>query len=449
MFLCFAVFGMLAAGCSSTGENLPAAPGGGGAAQDDIAKTTPLPEIDKSITATLTLTGMELDSLDGIILLFNSIFPNVTVVKDAVPMLDPDTSLNTKILSGQAGDIIMPGGGYSLSFFKQGIFNDLHEFLYSDSDFNTDDYFMNIIEAYSYNGSLYIIPLSGTIEMLGFNASLLGGNRLADTGGVWELTHALDEAKKIIEQNGVQGIHNIQWGPDWYLFNEMMALNYTEFINPETGTVNIDCAEFIDMLKYIKGLADDGYIPTSERDLNFPAGAPITGTMYSVGLLSDDYMLNTPDYIDIRPLTGKNGAITISSGGNTVLAINKQAADKRLAWEFIKCALSYEAQSSPSLRGNIPINKTALPVHAEGLYKQTTDDRLGMSADFKADEAEVIRQYLERIVSLHEKVTKYIFMDSDIHEIIFEQVLEYFKGNIPAEETAQILQRKISMVMEG
>jgi ABC-type glycerol-3-phosphate transport system substrate-binding protein len=266
-------------------------------AQDNIPKTVPpepLTEINKNITATLTLTGMNLDSIDGVILLFNSMFPNVTVVKDAIPTPDSNTSnaagvmrtqLNTKILSGQAGDIIISGWSNSISFFKQNIFNDLHEFLYSDTEFDTDDYFMNIIEAYSYNGGLYVMPLSSSIEMLGFNASLLGDYSLTDTDGVWELTHALDEAKKIAGQNGLQGKHSIHPGPDWYLFRQMMSLNYIEFINPETGTVNIDCAEFIDMLKYVKGLADDGYIPSSEHSGNLLDSAPITSTMYSNDIL--------------------------------------------------------------------------------------------------------------------------------------------------------------------
>jgi ABC-type glycerol-3-phosphate transport system substrate-binding protein len=170
-----------------------------------------------------------------------------------------------------------------------------------------------------------------------------------------------------------------------------------------------------------------------------------------------DMLSIQPDYTDFRPLTGKNGEVTISGSGNWALAINEHAADKRLAWEFIKCALSYEAQSSPSMGGSIPINRTALSVCAGELYKQTKDALLDMSAgsnmneaaDFRTDEAEVTGQYLERIVSLHEKVTKYIFMDSDIDDIIFEQANEYFTGNISAKEAAQILQRKISMVIEG
>jgi hypothetical protein len=79
----------------------------------------------------------------------------------------------------------------------------------------------------------------------------------------------------------------------------------------------------------------------------------------------------------------------------------------------------------------------------------STGFQINEASDFKEDEAEVTGQYLERIVSLHEKVTNYIFMDSDIDDIVFEQANEFFTGNISAEETAQILQRKISMVIEG
>ena len=93
-------------------------------------------EIDKNITATLTITGMNPDSLDSVIKLFNSEFPNVIVEKDALESSNLNTGsaaakaqtrLNTKILSGQAGDIIM--GFNSVSLFRQSILADLHDFI--------------------------------------------------------------------------------------------------------------------------------------------------------------------------------------------------------------------------------------------------------------------------------------------------------------------------------
>ena len=426
--------------------------------QNDRIMTAPLPEIDKNITAVLTITGMNPDSFDDVIHLFNSKFPNVTVEKDAIQLTDPNvgnaaaelhTKLNTKILSGQAGDIILFSN--SISLFKQGVLADLHEFIYNDLQFTTDDYFMNVIEAYSYNGKLYVMPLNNYVKMIGFSASLTDDYSFTDKSDSWELMQAISEGKNIADRNGLKGKNYVYPTPDYHLLSRMMLpINYNKFVNLETGKVNIDSAEFIDMLKYVKELADSGYISSSERTYNLPEGAPILSP-FDTGLMLFYFMTNEPDCINFKPLTGKNGLLNIS--GSTPLAINAQSANKQLAWEFIKCALSFEAQSSPNRRIYPPINRTALNVYAEQRYSTMKDSQLNnginKETDFKPDKVEVIRQYIEHFFALNEMVTTYTFTDFDIDGIIFEQVIEYFEGKISAEETAQILQRKISMVIEG
>ena len=470
MLLILTVFSTLVTGCNpkdsensattpannpahsdSAANNTASNPPSSAAPQGDNRTTAVLPEIDRNITATLTITGINPDRMDGIIQLFNFEFPNVTVVKDVVSLTSSNTRnaaaatrtrFNTQILSGQAGDIIMTSGSNPVNFFQQRILANLHEFMYSDSQFNHADYFMNVIEAYSYNGNLYVMPLENSIEMLGFYEPLAGGYSFTDNSDVWELTQALNEAQILADQNGLKGRNYIYPTPDYHLFGTLLSLNYAEFINLETGKVNINCAEFIDMLKYVKGLADAGYISSSERANNVSDGAPVI----SRGDTGQAPIALQSDVFGIRPLTGKNGELNIAANaGNTTLAINQQSTNKRLAWEFIKCALSYEAQSSPNSRGNPPINRVALRVYIEHRYMMAKDT----SQHGDADEAEAIRQYEELIVSLNDRVSKYTFTDFDIDDIIFEQITAYFEGKISAEETAQILQRKISMVIEG
>jgi len=438
-------------------------PSSGVVSQDDKPKITLLPEIDRNITATLTVTGMHSDEMDSIIRQFNTVFPNVTVVKDGVQLTDTSvsnafmvlrTKLNTKILSGQAGDIIMTDSTNMVILFKRHILADLREFMRCDPEFNTNDYFMNIIEAFSFNGGLCVMPINYVISMLGFNMPMADGYSFANKSDVWELTQALDEAKSMVDQKGLKGKHTIFPTPDYHLFSyTLLPLNYAAFINLETGKVNIDCAEFIDILKYVKGLADTGYIISSERTNNQPEDYPIMTTGSTNGLQGMFLMDadNKPVHINMKPLTGKNGELSIHA--YTILAINEHSPNKQLAWEFIKCALSYEVQSSPDMFLT-PVNRAALRVFAEQHYLSEQmgleQSKIEWGIDHSLpDEAECLPKYIELITNLNERALKYTFNDYDIDDAIYEQVYEYFEGKVSAEETAQILQRKISMIMDG
>jgi len=434
-----------------------------------VTATVPLPEIDKNITATLTITGAvgTLDQFDSIIHLFNEKFPNVTVVKDAIAWDTSNrsagdaqrTQMNAKVLGGQAGDIILPMNGGSVSFFRQRALADLREFMYGDPEFDTGDYFMSVVEAYSFNGELYVMPLSNIIKMAGFYKPLAGERSFAHKGDTWELTQALDIAKNIADQDGLKGKHYIiGFHPDWEFFRTMLSLNYAKFIDLEAGIINIDSAEFIDMLKYVKGLADAGYIYSSERDDgNVADGAMIMdyGTIWS---MMNHYIADQSVIWDIRPLTGNNGELNIARDNyeDATLAISEYSENRRLAWEFVKFAISYEVQSSPIINYNSPpINRAAVLTFAEQRYKAAKAIQLEFNEEaakpdyFKPDEAEVIKQYAELIASLNDKVTKYAYNDYDINQAIHEQADEFFRGDISAEETARALQRKVSMIMEG
>jgi len=439
---------------------------GGNAPQNNTTNAASLSEIDKNITATLTITGMYPEYLDDVIRLFNAEFPNVTVKKDVVQLADrsavgsykiEQTMLNTKILSGEAGDILMLPKDNSVRLFKQRVLADLHEFIYSDPEFNTDDYFMNIIEAHSFNGGLYVMPLDNTVKMLGFHEPIAAGYDFTDNSDVWESARALETAKDIAAQYGLKGKNYVYGTPDYHFFQYiLLPVNYTEFINLETGAVNIDCAEFIDMLKYVKDLADNGYITSTRGGPDSystePENAPIMGEEWFDSMMSE-CMLTKPFRSSIRPLTGKNGEPVIV-GSNQVLSVNEHSPNKRLAWEFIKFAVSYEAQSSPDTH-NPPINRAALRVYAENLYKVTKNGMLEWNEEakepdfFKPNETEVIEQYVELITGLNEMATKYTYKDSDINDIIREQVIAFFEEKISAEEAAKILQRKVSMVIQG
>jgi len=436
--------------------------------EPDRPITAALPVIDKNTTATLTITGLDLgNSLDGIIRQFNGIFPNVAVVKDDVQYTGDrsnsrhvndmqQTTLSTKILSGQAGDVIQPGYNNSAKFIRQNAFADLHEFIYGDPEFNTGDYFMSVIEALSFNGRLYTMPLGNVVKMLGFYKPLVGDYSFTDSSGVWEMTRAIEEAKNLIDQNSLKD-KNYIFGmfEDYMLFRWLLSENYAQFFDLETGRVNIGSAEFIDMLEYIKGLADAGYIPSSERDDNTLSDFPPVISLYSSEGELSRYMINKDDLAEMRPEVGKKGELMITDGfGNTSLSINEHSPNKRLAWEFIKCALSYEAQSSPDVFYP-PINRAALHVYAEQRYIMLKNSMLewhkeaAEKDDYFTDQAEAIRQWEELVVNLNDNVTKYTFHDGEIDDIIYEQVNEFLKGKISAEETAKILQRKISMAMEG
>lgn len=114
--------------------------------------------------------------------------------------------LNTKILSGEAEDLIMTSNGLPMErYIYMGVFEDLSGYLTKTKEINDENYFMNIIDAYRMkDGSLYQFLIAAAVmPTITFDNALMENMGVRPKEGTTSLTwrEALDLGKEMYEKS--------------------------------------------------------------------------------------------------------------------------------------------------------------------------------------------------------------------------------------------------------
>lgn len=136
--------------------------------QDISAQVTTKEYAQPKMEGEITISTMfELEYMTAAANLFTSKYPGVKVVINAysdgtgkISSEDYRVYLNTKIMTGKAEDLIFTGNLPVKKYTDMGVFEDLSYFLSVSPEFNSENYFMNVLEApRDRAGKLYVLPL--------------------------------------------------------------------------------------------------------------------------------------------------------------------------------------------------------------------------------------------------------------------------------------------------
>ncbi len=375
---------------------------------------------------------------------------------------DPQKQMNLDIISGDIPDIIELSGLSKSMYIKKGMLADLYPFIEKDGEIKKEDFVDSVINTIEHNGKLYYMPTSFAVNVL------IGSKKVFGDMESWTYEE-MEEKYKSMPKNGV---FMQDMTREWFMYN-MLGSQMKDFIDFETGEVNLDSEEFINMLEFSKNFqTSDQYM--KEREANGWQNESKVELINSGRLLLSEMFLY--DFSDIQineKLYKKQGGYTVISqpskdknnklamgSGDACLAISKKCNDKDGAWKFLRGIFTYEYQKKISDNYGFPVRKDVLEKKIEyamatKAYKDDdgtqvtpiTDSTYSMD-DFTVELKPYTKAHMDLFRSIVDRIGKennYDTYFNDISEIINEESKAFFAGDKTAEETAKILQSRVKI----
>lgn len=353
---------------------------------------------------------------------------------------DYQTMFNTKLMSGEAEDIIFNSFLPITKYSDMGAFEDLTPYIEGTPEMNTENYYMNVLQsARNKNGKLYIIPYMARMDIMEFNADLVNENPEVkndlENKGTVGFADAVAFNKKMVDE--IKNPSKKDW-ENVYLSAEseisfatrLIKDDSDKFLDMQGKTSHFNTSEYTDLLEYVKNLKTEGYFAPDDIDY-------YSTKVYIAGMV--DYELQAALFDTCRkgngtysyPLADRKNNINLNP--NSCLMINSGSEHKELAWEFVKYLLSEESQGLPSMWG-LPVNKKSFNKVTERIYKNRK----------KAfPEAGELKEYQNSLDRWMEQVNSCDVMDQALISLVEEENEKYFNGEQSAEETGKLIQRKM------
>ena len=374
---------------------------------------------------------------------------------------DPQKQMNLDIISGDIPDIIELSGLSKSMYIKKGMLADLYPFIGKDDEIKKEDFVDSVINTIEHNGKLYYMPTLFSVN------ALVGSKKVFGDMEGWTYEE-MEEKYKSMPKNGVfmQGMTS-----DWFIQN-MLSSQMKDFIDFETGEVNLDSEEFVHMLEFSKNFqTTDQYI--KEQNANGWQNEDRSELINSGRLLlSDMYLYDFSDIQVNEKLYKKQGGYTVISqpskdrnnklsmtSVDACLSISENCDDKDGAWEFLRRLYSYDFQKQASGSYGLPVRKDALEKKMEyamatKAYKDDDGTQVTPIDDsYTIDSFTVnIKPYTKAHMDLFRTIVGRIGKESnydtyfnDISEIITEETKALYAGDKTAKETAEILQSRVKI----
>ena len=336
--------------------------------------------------------------------------------------------LNTQILSGEVPDMLVLNGSLSpFPFIRQGLLRDLRQDLEADPDMSLED--IVLADAICNDcGGLYVMTDCFSMETrLGLQS------RFGETWG-W----SLDDYFRIDAEtpDGHMVIYNLTQD---YFLRMSMTRYLRQAIDWENGTCDFDNPEFIRVLEACRDMR-----ATPEDPENMIFGVNLLGDgveatdLVMIGdvtdLAKESRRVGQP--VSVVGWPTPDGSCGSDFGFSYPIGVMKDVTHPELCWEFLKYCLLHAERGIPNYR---PLMEKQLeearhidpdeerPMWYDGLRSPMTEEEI---AKFQ----ELLRQ-----------VEHTELYDETAYAIIQEEVTVFLAGQRSAEETARIIQRRMSI----
>lgn len=418
-------------------------------------KKTPKSEAPQKKSITLAVVYLDYD-LRRAVVKFNKANTDVHIdIKDySVYATDEDynagvTKLNTEIISGNIPDIISIDQLPYKQYAAKGLLEDLYSYIDSDSEFSRDDFMPSILKAMESDGKLnYVSPSFNVMTLIG-SSDVLG----PETG--W----TMKELKDILDRNPQADCAMGQAMSREQVFQQLFIYGIDSYINWTTGECFFDSEDFKALLEFSKSFPVQDSFDYENMEWQNEAtliaeGRQIVSNLYLYDF--DSYNYNTYAYGDKVvnkgiPMAENGGAIAYMSYG---LAMTKSCSEKDAAWSFMRTLLTEEYQEGI---WELPTNKNVFEKKLADAMKQEyyideNGDRQpqshggvvlpdGTEMDFYA----VTEEQAAAIRGIIDSVRFTADYNESILNIIQDETAAFFNGEKSVDETAAIIQSRMSI----
>lgn len=380
--------------------------------------------------------------------------------------------VNTALMSGEGADILAMDVLPIHQYADSGQLENLAAYMEADPQFSRADYRENILDAIEYKNGTWFLPMDYTFDYYAYDSTLLTGEAASGFGTGSAFTSGELVALAEPAFDGSSRLFNTphyQKGNGGGMWGNLLAENYTSFIDIQNRTANFDDGSFAALLETVKQYSEQGYIPkgsTGQKDAGEMIRQPKEAS-------ADRFFFKPKNAFNLISLFTRNLGMrmnvmaegdTMAIGDDDEIAgiaaaadgsvpftyeqaygINANSQNKETAWAFLKFLLSEEMQLSTSLR------PTALPILNSARDKMMETRLTSMmeqqGQSLNEAQLEAIAGYNEAVEQLSDLINAYILEDTVINDMISAEVQFFFDGSKTAEEVANALQNKVSLYL--
>ncbi|MBQ8960528.1 MAG: extracellular solute-binding protein [Ruminococcus sp.] len=356
--------------------------------------------------------------------------------------------LNLDIASGKTPDIIFDLPiSVQINLQNKGVFADISPFLESDSNINEKTVMPNVLKALeTSDGKIYCLPNGFDI------VTLLAKSSVCDKEN-W----TFDDMLELYDNAPASADHIYDcYGQDEMIWR--MRYVFDDFIDTESSTTSFDSPEFIKVLEFCKRFEEEGVTGNKDSEMEYNNYIMDRESWFKndrIFLMEEslslptDYNFTKSYFADGADLTFVGYPSGNGKGGRIVpimpMAITESCKDKEGAWEFIKYCINssnYELTDDGfTLCGGLPIMREGYEDYLDHeMNSEHTASGNPMPALSQADR-DMLSEYILSCDTMGS------IADDDVISIIMEEAGEFFAGERSAQETAQIIQNRVSILV--
>ena len=358
---------------------------------------------------------------------------------------------NNDIITSNAPDIIVINSGMPIdSFIDKGVFLNLNPYIEADPDVNKEDMAPNVLALGSKGDDTYILTGAYTISTMAIKKSLVPNGE----------TLTLAELKQIEQSKNILAFRDVTRDD---VIRYAMEMNYSEFLDLETGKCAFDTQEFCDLLEYAKQYPEEIDWENMDEDYWMESETAIRDNKelmryYTVGYFNNLGWTEQGLYGEKVAFVGFPG-----SEGNTgviypyfQMAISKDCEHPEEAWQFMRQFYTYEGQKE--LNYGAPLNLQVMDERLEEAQQKPywiddNGEKIEYDETYWIGDKEIIIEPMtaERAGEVKEyvlSVDKIYYYDNGIIDIIIEESAPFFAGQKTAQQAAEIIQSRVQIYVD-
>ena len=349
-----------------------------------------------------------------------------------------DNALSKDIINNDIPDIILMDQLDISAYIMKGLFTDMRQIADADPEFDLNGISEYIIDAFTYKDCLYTIPA-------GITQSVLFSDEKLEKLDYNEFM-SLDSGDKDLFPYYHLDYDNIS--------GSVLLPYYTEHVDLENKKCDFDNDEFISLIKFLKeeGITKEEAEEITESDNSQNREDKLVGA--DISCLNDFFNV-TERYSD-RPSVEYVSGWPSDKGGTRLISpvlsfgITSSSEHKENAWEFIKYVInsmnsnysygqytyssSNDAISISCISSDSSVMKSQIDEEIKNSYNDTY-------INFTSDDENAYR-------SIYTLPAVTDVMYRKVSEIVNNELLTYFySDDLAAEETAKVIQNKVSLYL--
>ncbi len=374
--------------------------------------------------------------------------------------------MNNDIVTGNLPDLISLNSNLPVaSYFNKGVFADLNQFIDDEEiGLNRDEYEKSVLDANSVDGKLYSMILTFNMRTIFAKEKWVGNEPGWTFDEMMQVVSAMPEGMKAFFDQGRDGI-----------VSTLLYTSLSSFVDWETGTTQFESQGFIDFIKYLStcsqyGFYEEYYQSMGDQYVYDEEKEREMGEIYAMRFYNDYALFNSvhigsfTDLIyqynqfaskDITPIgyptttEGANGTVIVPS---LELAISASSRAKKEAWEIVKFLMEDENINQGTYQFYISkkANEANAAAAADNYYYYETPEseyEWYLSSGYSQEYVDFLKNSQHPFDQAAVDMTMELLrgagdiqrQDTELTNIIMEELSVYFAGTRSAEETARII----------